>query len=441
MDHSYSSDDEDVPDWVVGVSSDDALGPRLEFCQRLLPRTESFALSFSSNEDDVRQVLTTGKVPLLEILELTYDNKFKHSCTIPDPTNYLWESDAPQLRTVLLDHVFVSWTDLAQFTTLTKLHICFTNRCDLDLDDADILRVFQSCSRLQDVRLECHDLLHELPKLQEIRSPVQLRHLRLLHLEFMPSDLSYILQAIAIPKHITALDIVGVFDRRPNGESAIKLPADPQCIPCFSEVSELSVDVAKCKVSAWGRKLQTGTGRPHLNIRLRDGGKDVCLGAAVLKILNRIQKIFSMPHLTILTIRDKYTHRLDIEDFVLLLRHSPSLRKLRFHNCGDRLLDELNVHLKYDASPLVSSLTYVEFTHMKIPVTALDVFCRIYFDSKYRLQRSGERRSAKWDDHSDSILLSYKRGGKERKLWIGVGVHVVASKEKFRIVDVAAGEI
>lgn len=373
------------PEWRYGsyLGQYDSYTCRLAFCGLVISMVKELDLALEEDKNGRLPLwLTESRAPLLTMAKLVYHDP---EGSAGDRTSWvltdLLMGEKPCLTSLTLQNLFVPWTSLAQMKALTTLHMHFTARDDDSALDSGLFSFLKSCTKLRNLSLTCHDSLLELPELPS--SPIQLRKLSSLRLRLTSSDVSFILQSIATPKRMKTLSIFGhLINKRPKkGDRIIRLPMDPRCLPCLTEVRRLHVDLSSHCITA-STSTSSAIG---FSIRINvcgPGGNGEAGAETIIATMGLLQKYYVLPKLECLELTDSDS-QLSTEDVILFLRHAPLLTDLVLNYCKTDILDQLAI--QKSATEAFPNLKRIKLHHMTLVVPLLKRLCVSLFYSGYSL--------------------------------------------------------
>ncbi|KAH8100220.1 hypothetical protein BXZ70DRAFT_938601 [Cristinia sonorae] len=385
---------------------------RYRFCELVLPRIESLDITIPrSGKPNPSKAMKSWLAPRLKTIRV--------GNTLPEALvlNGLCRNGMPELEVVTLDQVFVAWSALASATTLTTLHMRFTNRPCKNEDsghskptedlDTKILDVFRFCRKLKDVSLTCHDRLRlDSGKLNDRDVGIPLLHLKSLHLELTCPDIGFLLRSLVLPKDMETVKVVAVVSSRTvKGEMDNCLPGGPRALAPLCNVQSCEIRTMdgddldrkrkkgraldKVSPSEWHgirgsmeETTQDGTPFP-LSFQLPQDVGDHKLQVKFVKSLSHvISADYHMPNLTELTLSDMDDSgrtQLAVKDIINFLRHCPELQSLYIYGQHAELVQQLALWHAHPVTPCCPSLGYVQLGQMSIELSVVEQFLRTFF--------------------------------------------------------------
>ena len=239
---------------------------------------------------------------------------------------------------------------------------CFsveTTRKYFDAEDDSLFELFRNCPALR-----CFKFHYPYPFNQSPlppKEPIELYRLSQFDLELTPLDLSLIISSIQTPKSMTPVLKVVVSPGTKKEDCAIRLPADPRCLPSLNTITSLTVNYRDSSITAilGGSKKRTALlvfSSSTTSVSARDATH------ATLRLLSKRHQFSS---LKILSISEWLGYHADEEDITFLISIAPELSSINLKSPSFRLLSRIVLLRNHSSSPFLSSLKHFGVSNYK----------------------------------------------------------------------------
>ncbi|KAH8102957.1 hypothetical protein BXZ70DRAFT_927368 [Cristinia sonorae] len=291
---------------------------RLAFCARHLHRIQRLQLQLAVVSPP--SWLWTQPAPMLKhlILDVPHDKN--------DPSKWLilpglFDNGGTALRSLSLRGYQLRWQAVSQMTHLTRLDLVLCSTVNLTarrnkacMDDSNVLKLLRKCTFLEELSLRCYSPLQKLPEYP--KKPIVLARLRTLSLNLFCQDLHFILSSIHTAPE---LQLSIVF----QGElpALTCLPTKLLHFPCITQCRHLSADAAAGYIMGSFSQSSWFVLEPSDMFPYTECSADFAHTSLFqLRDLNALLQVVSF------TFRDSSTSPVDIDAFIVLLRHALSSR-------------------------------------------------------------------------------------------------------------------
>lgn len=415
---------------------------RLQVVQLLLPRTKILQLDILGAVGFPSWLLLQ-EVPLLRHMKLSFHAHEGYASKSVSLPQLFATGNLHQLQTLVLHHIFVQWSTLARATSLTTLHLHFPDRPLSSFAahahiDRDLLRALQLLSQLRVLSLSCSDRLRGCLPLPS-NTLINLYLLQTLRLHLVSVDVGMVLSSIITSKELRILEVVCRLDRSSADELIVKLPTNPDCLPSFSDIRGLDVDISRQIISGSLKMVPNGGLFPIILCVVSradrvDNDFDHQLRVhSIIATWRLLQNHHPMPLLSQLTITDTVQRRLAPEDFILFLKSSPALTELTVHGCRPVIVDLLAQY----QPPACPKLSYVYFSDMTIQLPSLLWFYGTFLRKMEPLSFVAMRpKGLPHTSEGAYVYLTNEVDGRLRELWLDKSVEV-ESEDGTHVVELA----